>query len=142
MLQYMLDTDTVIYTIKNRPPDVRATFRSHAGQLAVSSITLMELIYGAEISSSTETNLRAVESFSARLDVLPFDQAAATHAGQVRAELRRLGSPIGAYDEMIAGHARSLGLVVVTNNLRHFRKVPGIRVVNWIKGQRKTGADL
>lgn len=133
MLKYMLDTDISIYTIKNRPSEVREAFKAHDGQLCISAVTLMEVMYGAEASSAVERNLRDLEGFAARLEVLPFDEQAAVHTGQVRAELKRLGRPIGPYDEMIAGHARSRGLVVVTNNTRHFEHIPGIRVVNWVR---------
>lgn len=133
MLKYMLDTFISIYTIKNRPSEVREAFKAHDGQLCISAVTLMELMYGAEASSAVERNLRDLEGFAARLEVLPFDEQAAVHTGQVRAELKRLGRPIGPYDEMIAGHARSRGLVVVTNNTRHFEHIPGIRVVDWVR---------
>jgi tRNA(fMet)-specific endonuclease VapC len=93
----------------------------------------MELIYGAEASAAVERNLLNIEGFAARLDVLPFDNSAATHTGQLRAELRKRGKPIGPYDEMIAGHARSLGLIVVTNNTKQFEHVPGLRLANWVE---------
>ncbi len=133
MLKYLLDTNIAIYTIKNRPAEVREAFKAHDGQMCISSITLMELIYGAEASQAVERNLKTIAGFAARLDVLPYDDAAATHTGQLRAELKKVGQPIAPYDEMIAGHARSLGLIVVTNNLKQFRAVAGIRVENWVK---------
>ena len=131
MLKYMLDTNIVIYTIKHRPARVRETFKRHAGQMCVSTVTVGELVFGAERSTQIERNLADMEGFLARLDVLPFDAGAATHFGQVRAELYRVGRPIGPYDMMIAGHARALGFIVVTNNLREFKRVPGLRVENW-----------
>lgn len=133
MLKYMLDTNTCIYTIKNKPEVVRQTFVAHDGQMCVSTITQMELIYGAEKSLFPTKNLENVEGFLARLDVKYFDSAAAAHAGQIRAELAKEGNPIGPYDQMIAGHVRSLSLIVVTNNVREFSRVPGIRVENWFK---------
>lgn len=133
MLKYMLDTNIAIYTIKNKPIEVREAFKQHDGQMCISTVTLMELIYGAEASAAVERNLRIVEGFAARLDVLPFDNGAAAHTGQLRAELRKRGTPIGPYDEMIAGHARSLGLVVVTNNTKQFEHVPGLRLANWVE---------
>lgn len=133
MLKYMLDTDIAIYTIKNKPGEVREAFKAHDGQMCVSSVTLMELIYGAEASAAVERNLRDIEGFAARLEVLPYDNDAAIHTGQLRAELKRMGRPIGPYDEMIAGHARSQGLVVVTNNNKQFEHAPGIRLENWVK---------
>ncbi|MGM8850953.1 type II toxin-antitoxin system VapC family toxin [Salinicola halophyticus] len=88
-------------------------------------MTLAELIYGAEKSAKPEHNLSVVERFVARLTVLDFDEAAASHFGQIRAGLERAGTPIGAYDLMIATHARSRGLTVVTNNEREFDRVRG-----------------
>jgi tRNA(fMet)-specific endonuclease VapC len=128
----MLDTDTVIYTIKNRPSKMREIFKSHSGLMSISSVTMGELIYGAEKSEQPERNLADIEGLTARLEVLPFDQMAATHFGQLRAELAKIGKPIGPYDQMIAGHARSLGLIIVTNNVREFERVPGLRLENWI----------
>ena len=92
----------------------------------------MEPIYGAEKSANPERNLADVEGFAARLDVLPYDEHAAAHTGELRAELARVGKPIGPYDQMIAGHARSRGLVLVTNNVREFERVPGLRVEDWV----------
>ena len=99
--------------------------------MAISAATLGELIYGAEISSQPERNLKDIESMTARLDVLPFNDEAAIHFGQLRAELAGAGKPIGPYDQMIAGHARALGLVLVTNNVEEFKRVPGLRTENW-----------
>ena len=132
MLKYLLDTNIVIYTIKNRPRRVRERFTRHQGQLAISSVTLMELVYGAEKSSQPERNLRDIDGLAARLDVLPYDAAAATHTGQIRAELARQGTPIGPYDQMIAGHARALGLILVSNDAAEFGRVPGLRLENWV----------
>lgn len=132
MLRYMLDTCTCIYTIKNRPEQVREAFKRHYGQLCISSVTLMELIKGVEKSAQPDANLMVVEGFAARLQVLPFDSPAAVHSGQIIAGLELQGLTIGAYDSQIAGHARSQGLVVVTNNQREFDRVPGLQVENWI----------
>ncbi|TPG77370.1 type II toxin-antitoxin system tRNA(fMet)-specific endonuclease VapC [Pseudomonas arsenicoxydans] len=132
MIKFMLDTNICIFTIKNKPQIVREAFNLHDGQLCISAVTLMELIYGAEKSAAPEKNLAVVESFAARLEVLPFDNDAAAHTGMIRSELARAGTPIGPYDYMIAGHARSRGLIVVTNNLREFERVPGLRVEDWV----------
>ena len=132
MLKYMLDTNIVIYTIKNKPQTVRETFIKHHGLMCISTVTLMELIYGAEKSANPERNLKEVEGFAARLDVLPYDDLAAGHTGQLRAELAKQGKTIGPYDQMIAGHARSRGLIAVTNNEKEFNRVPGLRIENWI----------
>ncbi|MFN3506425.1 MAG: tRNA(fMet)-specific endonuclease VapC [Allorhizobium sp.] len=134
MLKYMLDTNICIFTVKNRPAHMREVFNRHHGQMCISAVSLMELIYGAEKSASPERNLAVVEGFAARLDVLPYDEIAASHTGQLRAELAKSGTPIGPYDQMIAGHARSRGLMVVTNNRREFDRVPGLRVEDWAAG--------
>ena len=118
MLKYMLDTNIVIYTMKNKPASVKAVFVKHYGQMSISSITMMELAYGAEKSANPERNLSVLEGFAARLEVLPYGAEAAAHTGQLRAEQAKAGKPIGPYDQMIAGHARSEGLILVTNNLR------------------------
>lgn len=132
MLRYMLDTDTCIHTIKNRPAELRETFNAHGEHLCVSSVTLAELLFGVEKSARPEHNLPIVESFAARLAVLPFEEKAAAHYGQIRADLERRGEPIGPYDLMIAGHARSEGLVLVTDNTREFKRVDGLRLENWV----------
>jgi len=132
MLKYMLDTNIVIYTIKNRPSQVRETFKKHEGQMCLSSVSLGELIFGAERSSQTERNLADINGLIARMEVAPFDEHASEHFGQLRAELYKSGQPIGPYDMMIAGHARSMGLILVTNNTKEFERVPGLRVENWV----------
>lgn len=131
MLKFMLDTNTCIFTIKNKPEHVRARFNLNTSRMCISSITLMELIYGAEKSQTPERNLAVMEGFVSRLEVLDYDALAATHTGQIRAELAKKGTPVGPYDQMIAGHARSRGLIVVTNNLREFERIPGIRTEDW-----------
>ena len=131
MLKYMLDTNIVIYTVKNRPQRVREAFNRHRSQLCISTVTLGELIYGAERSAQPERNLADIEGLAARLEVSSFDVKAAVHFGQVRAELYNLGHPIGPYDMMIAGHARSQGLILVTNNAKEFERVAGLRLENW-----------
>jgi tRNA(fMet)-specific endonuclease VapC len=131
MLKYLLDTNIIIYTMKNRPTQVRELFKRHNDQICISTITLGELVYGAEHSQQTERNLTDIETMVARLEVLPFDNKAAYHFGQIRAELYRVGYPIGPYDMMIAGQARSSGLTLVTNNIKEFRRVPGLVLENW-----------
>lgn len=131
MLAYMLDTNICIYVMKNYPQELREKFNGLAEQLCISSITLGELHYGAEKSLRRTENLIAIEHFVARLDVLPFGKRAAAHYGQLRAELERAGAPCGPHDMQIGGHARSEGLTVVTNNLREFTRMPGLRSENW-----------
>jgi tRNA(fMet)-specific endonuclease VapC len=89
-------------------------------------------MYGVEVSSQSQRNLANVEGFIARLDVLDYDVPAAAHTAQIRAELTKAGTQIGPCDQMIAGHARSRGLVVVTNNTKEFKRVPSLRIENWM----------
>jgi tRNA(fMet)-specific endonuclease VapC len=131
MLQYMLDTDICIYVIKNYPVELRERFNRLTDELCISSVTLGELHYGAEKSARKFDNLRAIMQFAARLEVLPFSADAAVHFGQLRAELERLGQPVGAYDMLIGAHARSEGLIIVTHNRREFGRMPGLRVEDW-----------
>ena len=126
----MLDTNICIYVIKNRPAQLRQRFNQLADQLCVSVITLAELIYGAEKSARVQQNLEVVEQFRGRLEVLPFMERAANHYGQLWAELDRAGQRIGIHDMMIGSHARSEGLTVVTNNVREFQRMPGLRFEN------------
>ncbi|MBO0905241.1 type II toxin-antitoxin system tRNA(fMet)-specific endonuclease VapC [Jiella sonneratiae] len=132
MLTHMLDTNICIYVMKTYPPGVREKFNGLAEQLCISSITLGELHYGAEKSGRPPENLAAIEHFVARLEVLPFADKAAAHYGQLRAELERAGTPCGPYDMQIGAHARSEGLILVTNNRREFDRMPGLRVENWV----------
>lgn len=131
MLKYMLDTNIIIYTMKNRPEQVKKCFKQHNGQMCISTVCLGELVFGAEHSQQVERNLADIETLIARLEVLPFDSAGAHHFGQIRSALYKTGHPIGPYDLMIAGHARSSGLTLVTNNIKKFERVPGLILENW-----------
>ena len=142
MLKYMLDTNIVIYTIKNRPEHIRKLFNLRSEQLCISTVTLGELVFGAEHSQQVERNLADIEAMIARLEVLPFDNKAAYHFGQIRSELYRLGKPIGPYDMMIAGHARRSGLILVTNNVKEFSRVPGLILENWITPLEQTKTNF
>ncbi len=131
----LLDTNICIYIINARPPSVLAKFRQHPlGEIGVCSVVAAELAYGVAKSRSTR-NQQALQMFLAPLAVLPFDDKAAMAYGTLRAELERQGTPIGALDMLIAAHAISLGAQLVTNNLREFERVPGLRVVDCLGGQ-------
>jgi tRNA(fMet)-specific endonuclease VapC len=132
MLKYLLDTHIVIYVIKRRPPEALEIFNRHHGHMAISTVTLAELVHGAEKSSDVARNIRVVEDFASRLAVLPYDDKAAWQYGQIRAALEKIGQPIGVNDLHIAAHARSNGLTLVTNNLREFERVPGLLLENWV----------
>lgn len=130
-LRYLLDTNIVIFALRDRPDIVRRRFSGARDQLAVSAITVAELAYGSERSSEPDRNRAAVAEFLGMLEVLDMDSNAAEHAGRLRAELAARGTPIGAFDTLIAGHARSRGLIVVTNNMREFSRVDGLLVEDW-----------
>ncbi len=132
MLRYLLDTNIVIYVLKQRPIEVLATFNANASRMAISSITLAELFHGAEKSSRVSENLAAIEDFCSRLEVVPYGPKAAQHYGAIRAALEKLGQPIGVNDLHIAAHARSEGLVLVTNNTGEFERVPALELENWV----------
>ena len=132
MLKYLLDTNIVIYVIKRRPVEVLGLFNENAGRMAVSAITLAELIHGAEKSTRVAQNLAVVDDFASRLEVLPYTSRASQHYGAIRAILERAGRPIGVNDLHIAAHARSEGLTLVTNNLAEFERVPGLLTENWV----------
>jgi tRNA(fMet)-specific endonuclease VapC len=131
MLKYLLDTNILIYTMKNRPAHVRERFNQHSGQMCISSISLGELVFGAEHSQQVERNLADIETMIAQLEVLPFGTTEASHFGRIRSDLYRLGQPIGPYDMMIAGHARATGMILVTNNVKEFARVQGLLIENW-----------
>ena len=132
MLRYLLDTNIVIYVLKRRPVEVLSTFNANASRMAMSSITLAELLHGAEKSSRVSENLAAIEDFCSRLEVLPYGPKAAQHYGAIRAALEKLGQPIGVNDMHIAAHARSEGLVLVTNNMGEFARVPALEAEYWV----------
>ena len=131
MLKYLLDTNIVIYAMKNRPQQVKRRFQEHDGRMAISTITLGELVFGAEHSQQVEQNLDDIEALVARLEILPFEDRAAYHFGQIRAALYRSGRPLGPYDMLIAGQARACGLILVTNNTKEFTRVPGLLIEDW-----------
>jgi len=131
LLKFILDTDISIYTIKRKPIHIRRLFNAHIGQLCISTVTFGELVCGAEKSQQKERNLRDIEGFAARLKIVDFDKHASQQFGQIKSELELSGGVIGPYDMMIAGHARSLGLILITNNDREFKRVDGLRTENW-----------
>jgi tRNA(fMet)-specific endonuclease VapC len=132
MLKYLLDTNIIIYVLKRRPKEVLAIFNANASRMAISSITLSELIYGAEKSLNTDKNLEAVEEFVSHLEVLPYDAKASQHYGQIKAALEKKGQIIGENDIHIAAHAISHGLILVSNNVREFKRVPNLALENWV----------
>lgn len=132
MLKYLLDTNIVIYVLKRRPKEVLDVFNTNASRMAISSITLSELMYGAEKSLNTDKNLEAVEEFVSHLEVLPYDAKASQHYGQIKAALEKKGQIIGENDIHIAAHAISHGLILVSNNVREFKRVSNLALENWV----------
>lgn len=132
MLRFMLDTNIAIYAMKQKTPTIHAKFNQYASRLCVSSITVGELIYGANCSDSPIKSMKTLEDFLSRLQILSYDEQAGIHYGEIKAELRKQGRLIGENDMHIAGHARSLGLIVVTNNTKEFERVTALQLDNWI----------
>jgi len=131
-MTYMLDTNICIYVIKNKPEKVLVKFKEELSNgVCISAITLAELEYGMKHSSDSVKNARALLRFLFPFTILPFDSAAASEYGAIRAWLQELGTPIGPMDMLIAGHARAENMVLVTNNVREFKRVPGLKIENW-----------
>jgi len=128
----MLDTNTVIYVLKRRPIQVLDIFNQNTNRMAISSITLSELIYGAEKSQNISKNLESIEDFISHIEVLSYDQKTSQTYGQIKAKLEKNGEIIGENDIHIAAHAISQGLILVTNNLNEFRRVPHLSLENWV----------
>lgn len=131
-MTYMLDTNICIYIMKNKPEKVLRRFKEELNNgIGISSITLAELEYGMKHSSNPTQNERALLRFLVPLSVLPFGAGAASEYGAIRSFLQNKGTPIGPLDMLIAAHAKSEGLVMVTNNVREFERVPGLEIENW-----------
>ena len=132
-MNYLLDTDICIYLIKRRPPQVLTRFQQCVpGDIGISTVTLAELEYGAAKSQFPERNRQALEQFILPLVISDFHTDAAAAYGPLRAQLERAGTPIGPLDLMIAAHALSLGVVLVTHNGREFERVPGLQFESWV----------
>lgn len=131
-VSHILDTDICIYIIKKFPQAVIKKIREFSpGEIAISSVTMSELYYGAYKSQHQEKNLLALQNFLLPIEILPFDDRAAINYGEIRATLEKNGTPIGPLDLMIASHVRGLGLTLVTNNSKEFSRVPMLLIENW-----------
>lgn len=131
-MRYLLDTNICIYIAKKKPQHLLSRFeRLNTGDTAMSLVTYLELVYGAYKSERTDDNLSTIQQLVSFIPVLSLDISVAHHYGRVRTELERKGTPIGAYDLMIACHAMSMELTLVTNNTREFSRIPGLRVTDW-----------
>ena len=133
-MSYLLDTNACIAIINGRPPGVRHRLRSaltRGEPVAVSSVALFELWYGVAKSARATANTERLAVFLAPLETLPFDDADARAAGAIRAALEQAGTPIGAYDTLLAGQALCRGLMLVTANIAEFARVSGLSWQNW-----------
>lgn len=133
MRQIMLDTNICIYIIKNKPESVREKFKCYnIGDLVLSSITVSELYYGAYKSQYVEKNLLALEHFLKPFDIVEYDLKASIEYGKIRASLEKSGQIIGGLDMLIAAHAKSLNMTLVTNNKKEFERIDGLILDNWV----------
>jgi len=131
-MKLLLDTNICIYIIKQQPATVIKHFLEYqVGDIGISSITLSELRYGVAKSTHREKNAKALDEFIIPLEVVSFDEDAAHAYGEIRATLEKSGTPIGAMDMLIAAHAVSLGIPLVTNNTREFARIPAINIIDW-----------
>lgn len=129
----LLDTNICIYIIKRKPDEVLRRFQQyHPGDIGISTITLAELQYGVAKSQAPQRNAEALSEFLIPLEILSFGEAATLAYGTIRALLQRQGKIIGAMDLLIAAHALSLDAALVTNNLKEFDRVPGLKLENWV----------
>ena len=129
-LRYMLDTDSVSFALRGLGNVSQRLLAHKPSEICMSSITLSELRYGAELRHSDKLN-HLIEEFAQAIAVMPFDTSSAVQFGRTASDLTRKGLPIGNFDTLIAAHALSLHLILVTNNTKHFRNVPGLEIENW-----------
>lgn len=131
-MKFILDTNTCIYIIKQKSPKVLKHFKAYSvGDIGISSITLAELRYGVAKSQYIQKNQEALDEFILPLEIADFDEKAAIAYGEIRASLEKVGNPIGSMDMLIGAHALSLGLTLVTNNVREFKQIKNLKVSDW-----------
>ncbi len=134
-MRYLLDTDTCIYLIKKQSPEILERFKSHKiSAVAVSIISYFELEYGVQNSTNVRQNKAALNLFINSIDLIGMDQKAADSSALIGADLKKKGTSIGPYDTLIAGIALSQNLILVSNNLREFERVEGLKIENWLEG--------
>lgn len=138
-IRFLLDMNILVFILRGRGEGIIDRLENENGRMAVSTVTVAELMYGAEKSASPTTNRRAVDEVLSLLEVQPFGTDAAVHTGEIRAGLERSGTSIGACDLMIAAQARAGGQVVVTNKVREFDRVPGLLVEDWTTARPGAG---
>ncbi|HXY54998.1 MAG TPA: type II toxin-antitoxin system VapC family toxin [Nitrospirota bacterium] len=131
-MKYLLDTNICIYLIKQKPLKLLKHFKSHkVGDIGISSITLAELRYGVSKSQHVEKNRQALDEFILPLEIEDFDEKAAAEYGNMRADLEKTGKPIGSMDMLIGAHALALGVTLVTNNIKEFKQIKDLKVIDW-----------
>lgn len=128
----MLDTNICIAAMRKSDGELFDRLDKHGAELCISTVTLHELVHGAERAQNPEAEQGRVFAMTSLLQVVEFDAEAASQSGKIHAALAKSGSLIGAYDMLIAGHARSLGLTLVTHNLKEFSRVEGLRCEDWL----------
>lgn len=132
-MKYMLDTNICIFIIKHKPESVIKRFMElEPNDICISSITYAELVHGVEKSQAVEKNRIALTVLLSEIEIIPFDSTAAQVYGLIKADLQKKGTPIGPLDTLIAAHAKSLGLTLVTNNTREFARVDGLELEDWV----------
>jgi tRNA(fMet)-specific endonuclease VapC len=132
-MNYLLDTNICIYLIKRKPPEVLQRFRQlQPGSVFISSVTTSELYYGAQKSQRVQTNLEALNNFLLPFRIVDYDESASFLYGELRADLEKRGQQIEPLDMMIAAHALSLDMPLVTNNTKEFERVKGLKLENWV----------
>lgn len=133
-MRYMLGANICIYIIREKPIRVLKRLRSFdISDIVISAITHSELEYGVAKSSRRKDNQEALNNFLSPLEIVPYDDKAAAYYGQIRSYLEKKGAIVGAMNMLIGAHARSIPVTLVTNNLREFKRIPGLRVENWAK---------
>jgi len=133
MIDYLLDTNICIYIIKKKPKKVFDRFKKlEPGSVGISTITLSEMQYGVDKSSKPIQNQEALDQFLLPLEILDFNYTAAIEYGKIRSSLEMQGTPIGSLDMLIASHARALGTILITNNVKEFDRVSGLNIENWV----------
>lgn len=132
-MQFLIDTNICIYIINNRPPEVIRKFKRVAiGDIGISSISVSELYYGVCKSKRIKENLKRLEEFLRPFEIIPYDENASKSYGEIRSQLEKQGNVIGPLDLLIAAHALSSGLILITNNEKEFKRIKSLKVENWV----------
>ena len=132
-MKYLIDTNICIYIMNKMPPEVIQKFKNQdVGQISISSITVSELQYGVFKSRFQKENLTRLEEFLTPFQVLSYDEDASRYYGEIRSKLEAEGTIIGPLDLLIAAHALSQKLILVTNNQKEFQRIPSLKVENWV----------